>query len=201
MIRDEECSESQIDHITIELFSREIMGCCCSAGDVIEKITAVTILGLPNAGKTSIIESLAGEYDPGDPPVQTSGIVQRGVEINGKEYMFYDVCGYSSHSDDWSRCIRKSEAVIIVFDPIGIKEAHIHAEGMITTVKEIIIEMNVPTMFVINKIKDEDQGIELREIVKIWGDGIPQLQIVEISSLDQMSLIKEFEWIESYVVE
>lgn len=176
------------------------MGCCCSAGDVIEKITAVTILGLPNAGKTSIVESLAGEFDPSDPPVQTSGIVQRGVEINGKEYMFYDVCGYSSYSDDWCRCITKSEAVIIVFDPIGIKEAHIHAEGMINAVKETIIEGNVPTMFIINKIKDEQEGSELRDIVKKWGDGISQLKIVEMSNLNQMSLIKEFEWIESYVV-
>jgi GTPase SAR1 family protein len=80
----------------------------------------ITILGLPGVGKTSIVEYLAGEYNPQLRPITTSGVIVKNVVNKGDNFIFFDCGGKKYLADDWNHFISKSQAVIYVFDPLSI---------------------------------------------------------------------------------
>ncbi|OHT06975.1 ADP-ribosylation factor [Tritrichomonas foetus] len=171
------------------------MGCCCSR-DVQELIIPVTVLGLPGVGKTSIIEFLADDYNPQDPPVGTNGIIQRQIRIHQNMYLFYDICGYTSHSDEWIDCCRKSEAVMIVFDPQSIQNAKMHNTNLFNTLSPIINDKKLPTLAILNKADEETQFDDVVDELKAVIPNVP-LQSFKITALNK-DVFQAFEWIESY---
>jgi tRNA U34 5-carboxymethylaminomethyl modifying GTPase MnmE/TrmE len=76
------------------------MGCACSGAVAPAALIPITILGLPDVGKTSIVEILASDCSASDPPVPTCGVLQHQINVHDHSFLFYDVCGYLSHQDE-----------------------------------------------------------------------------------------------------
>ncbi|KAK8886743.1 hypothetical protein M9Y10_042211 [Tritrichomonas musculus] len=174
------------------------MGCCCSSNEEQESCIPITIVGLPGVGKTSIIEYLADDYDPQDPPVSTNGIIVRQILIHQHLYLFYDICGYTSHSEEWIDCCSKSEAIIFVFDPFSINNARMHHTSLIKMLSPIILQKKLPTLAIFNKADDSTNFDGVANELKDSIPGIP-FHSARIQKLSP-DLFKIFEWIESYTV-
>jgi predicted GTPase len=173
------------------------MGCCGSAVVGAVPVIPITVLGLPGVGKSSVIESLAGEYNSHDPPPETtSGINQRTVELHGRTYLFYDVCGYTSHSNEWIECISRSSAVICVVDPKMIEEAPIHLESLYRTIAPAIVKRGIPTLTLVNRHRAGVDLTGLEQFIKS-GFGDCPVHLAKVSHLNQ-ALLTEFEWLESF---
>ena len=171
---------------------------CISSKNVDEGFIPITIVGLPGVGKTSIIEFLADDYNPEDPPVGTNGVIQRLVKVHKNTYLFYDICGYTSHSDEWIDCCSKSDAVIFVFDPKSIDYAKMHNTNLFHVLSPIITEKKLPILAILNKAEDNVPFDDVVEEMKTIIPEVP-LQSFRIKALDD-ELFHAFEWIESYVV-
>lgn len=174
------------------------MGCCCSADEEQISTIPITIIGLPGVGKTSIIEYLADDYDPQDPPVSTNGVIVRQIIIHQHLYLFYDLCGYTSHSDEWVDCCNKSEAVIFVFDPFSINNAKMHHSSLFKTLSPIIIEHKIPTLALFNKADETTDFDSVANELKLSIPNVP-FHSARINKLSP-ELFSIFEWIESYTV-
>lgn len=173
------------------------MGCCCSSNEDKNPIS-IAVVGLPGVGKTSLIEYLADDYNPEDPPVATNGIIQRQVHIHRHLYHFYDVCGYTSHSDEWVECCEKSDAIIFLFDPFSLKKAKMHNSALIKTLAPTISKKNIPVLALLNKAEGETTFSETATELK---NAVPNVPFYsnEISQFSQ-DVYRIFEWIESYTV-
>lgn len=157
----------------------------------------ISVLGLPGVGKTSIVESLGGDYNSHDPPTETLGVMQKCVDVHGNSYLMYDVCGYLPHADEWLDCLGKSVAVIIVVDPVVLREQSIHLQNFFDIVGPMIAEKILPTLILVNKCDSSVNvgGVEMMAKAKI---GKAPMKLATISHLNQ-SLLDEFEWLESLV--
>lgn len=174
------------------------MGCCNSSDEEQESAIPITIIGLPGVGKTSIIEYLADDYDPQDPPVSTNGIIVRQIIIHQHLYLFYDLCGYTSHSDEWIECCKKSEAIMFVFDPFTINNARMHHSSLFKILSPIILEKKMPTLAIFNKADENTDFDAVVNELKSTIPGIP-FNSFRIRNLSPQ-LFAIFEWIESYTV-
>jgi GTPase SAR1 family protein len=157
----------------------------------------VAVVGLPGVGKSSIIESLAGEYNSHDPPTETAGVSQRTIELHGRAYLFYDVCGYTSHSNEWIECISQSRAVICVLDPKMLAEAPIHVQSLYRTIGPAIVQRHLPTLTLVNKYRPAVDLAPLEQLMNTTFIDCP-MHLATVTNLNQ-TLLAEFEWIESLV--
>lgn len=174
------------------------MGCCCSTDDEQVSSIPITIVGLPGVGKTSVIEYLANDYDPQDPPVSTNGVIIRQIYIHQHLYLFYDLCGYTSHSDEWIDCCSRSDAIVFVFDPHSINNARMHHSSLFKVLAPIIVEKKIPTLALFNKDDDKTDFQPVADELKAAVDGAP-FHSARIKKLSP-ELFDIFEWIESYTV-
>lgn len=181
----------------MSIFSKE-MGCGSSQDVGLgENTIPITVLGLPDTGKTSIIEFLADDYHPDDPPVSCNGIVQRTVIVHQKSYLFFDTCGYTSHSDEWIQCIDKSEAIILVFDPMVIDSAKIHVQALVEIIAEPLKSKKIPILIIINKSKDDTTTENIEELIHTnLPDANTHYSLIKKINEEVFSA---FEWIESFV--
>jgi GTPase SAR1 family protein len=179
-----------------------LMGCsgsCCGSVRVeIAPLIPICVLGLPGVGKTSIVESLGGDYNSHDPPTETCGVLQRCIDINGNSYLIYDVCGYMPHSDEWLECLANCVAVMIVVDPVMLHDAGSHLQRFFDIVGPVIIERNLPTLTLVNKCDATVDLSALELLLKAKLGKVPS-KLATISHLNQ-ALLNEFAWIESFVV-
>lgn len=106
---------------------REIAGGKTSR--IIKDGVSVAIVGLPNVGKSSLINAIAGEDKAivTDIPGTTRDIVEATVAIDGIQFRFFDTAGLRD-SDDLveflgvkkaKECISKSDAILLVIDEEG----------------------------------------------------------------------------------
>jgi hypothetical protein len=140
----------------------------------------------------SIVEVLAC-----DPPMPTCGVLQRQVKIDDHAFLFYDVCGYSSHQDEWVACLERSVAAIVVFDPRVIDVAKMHIASMYDKIGPTLVERKMPTLILVNRYED---GVDLTQIENLNTErlqGIP-LRVATIANLQQ-DVANEFSWLEGLI--
>ena len=92
-----------------------------------ENVPRILILGLDNAGKTTILKALAGEGDPMAEQGSTQGFNLKQLEFNGKKANFADLGGQRSLREYWSNYYSSSDCLVFVVDSSDnrrIEEAH-----------------------------------------------------------------------------
>ena len=114
----------------------------------------LTFVGLPGTGKTSIIEYLAGEFDPALESISTAGTSIRNIEIHEKYYEIYDTCGYLSHKDDWIPCIQNSDGIVLVFDPTAMDYSSLSVTQLFEAISPVLNEKKVPVLTIMTKTDD-----------------------------------------------
>ena len=133
----------------------------CAASSQISSIessipTTVTFIGLSGTGKTTLIEYLAGDYDPNSPPISTIGTYIREIHIANRTFIIFDTCGLISHTNEWIECIYKAEAIVMIFDPVSIDFSSLSLAQMFKIIGPAILEKNVPILVIMTKTKDLD---------------------------------------------
>ena len=103
-----------------------------SVGNVMKNGVPVVIAGIPNAGKSSLLNLICGDEKAivTDIPGTTRDIIEDKVEINGISYRFIDTAGLHNSTDKVEsigiskarETIDKAQIVIWVFDPTGDRE-------------------------------------------------------------------------------
>ena len=159
----------------------------------------ITLLGLPGTGKTSILEYLAGEYDPSFPPISTVGTSIRNIEVHQKYYEFYDTCGYLSHKDDWIPCIEKSDGIILVFDPTAIDYSSLSITQLMEDMGPIITEKKAPVLCIMTKTDDPEcaqMGVLKHYVERYLKDTFYSIQLIK--KLDD-TIFDIFKWLEENV--
>jgi GTPase SAR1 family protein len=141
------------------------MGCCCAAPPVASDAPLpIVVLGLPGVGKTSFIEFLAGEFNPRDPPITTAGLIQRQLNVHGRAYLFYDVCAFVSFADVWLDIVKKSRAIILVFDRPTLEHGFFHVTSTYEKLAEPIVQRKLPTLILVNRAADPIDLSELESL-------------------------------------
>ncbi|EAX92062.1 ADP-ribosylation factor, putative [Trichomonas vaginalis G3] len=135
------------------------MGCCGSKS--IQNDTdppmplRICLLGLPGVGKTSLVEFVAGEYDPHLRPIPTLGVVVRCVKYKDQKCIFMDCGGSSGHDDDYDNCIKQANAVIYVMDPVSIHHGYTFTKQLLDKTAEDVRNQKIPVLFAMLKTQNE----------------------------------------------
>lgn len=145
------------------------MGCCNSktiyndTGS--DSPIKITFLGLPGVGKTSIVEYLAGEFDPKLRPITTQGVVMHNIVNNGENLIIYDCGGMRDREEDWNECIRKSNAICYVFDPLSIHHGYVFTKEMLKATSEEAKKRDIPILAVMLKTRNNGAIPRLKNLL------------------------------------
>ncbi|EAY09901.1 hypothetical protein TVAG_374080 [Trichomonas vaginalis G3] len=176
------------------------MGCSASisAAEAFDRVI-ITVMGLPGTGKTSIIDYLAGEYDPSLPPIETIGISIKSVVLHDREFIFLDTNGLFAHQDEWKDCIEKSDGVILCFDALSLSCAYNSVKLMFTTVYDLIIQKNIPVLGIMTKTDNPDlQEYKLVQSIFEKSFRKEKCSLKQIKRLDD-KIFDIFQWLEDNV--
>ena len=149
----------------------------------------ITILGYPNAGKSTLMNALIGEKLSGiTPKAQTTRHRILGI-LNGEDYqmVFSDTPGiltpkYKLHQamvSAISASIADADIILLVTEP-GQKFTHEEILRKITSAK-------IPVIVLVNKIDTIDQG-KLEREVEFWAKLLPEAEILPVSALLKSNL-------------
>lgn len=76
----------------------------------------VLILGLDNAGKTTILKKMTGEESDGTPEGPTQGFNLKSMNYNGREAKFCDLGGQRTFREFWQDYYESTDALVFVVD-------------------------------------------------------------------------------------
>lgn len=149
----------------------------------------ITILGYPNAGKSTLMNALIGEKLSGiTPKAQTTRHRILGI-LNGEDYqmVFSDTPGiltpkYKLHQamiSAISSSISDADIILLVTEP-GQKFTHEEILRKITTAR-------IPVIVLVNKIDMIDQK-KLEGEVEQWARLLPEAEILPVSALHKSNL-------------
>ena len=149
----------------------------------------ITILGYPNAGKSTLMNALIGEKLSGiTPKAQTTRHRILGI-LNGEDYqmVFSDTPGiltpkYKLHQamvSAISASIADADIILLVTEP-GQKFTH-------EDILRKIISAKIPVIVLVNKIDTIDQG-KLEREVEFWAKLLPEAEILPVSALLKSNL-------------
>ncbi|EAY07415.1 ADP-ribosylation factor, putative [Trichomonas vaginalis G3] len=177
------------------------MGCANSSAvmgpSLNENPICVTLLGLSGVGKTSLIEYVAGVYNPDDPPIHTNGIVLTDIIIGQLKYRFYDVSGFPSHTSEWNKCIGDSDCVIYVVDPTGIDAGLAFTQDTINRTRDNVVSRKLPVYILLNKAPPETSLENIYSVMEKYFYNVPH-EFGRIHRLNN-DVLKIFEWIQTQV--
>ncbi len=149
----------------------------------------ITILGYPNAGKSTLMNALIGENLSGiTPKAQTTRHRILGI-LNAEDYqmVFSDTPGiltpkYKLHQamvSAISASIADADIILLVTEP-GQKFTHEDILRKITAAK-------IPVIVLVNKIDTIDQ-VKLEREVEQWAKLLPEAEILPVSALHKFNL-------------
>ena len=173
------------------------MGCSSSRSvnndsEIINPVK-ITILSFPGVGKTSLIEYLAGEYEPDLQPIETNGVVVRNINTCDHQFLMYDCGGRNDNKNEWRVCITNSDAVIYVFDTVSIQHGYIFTKEMIELTVPFVKKMNIPVLALLLKSNDEIAISRLGTLLNIYFVDL-NLNFTHHSSLND-SVQESFSWL------
>ena len=138
-----------------------------------EDIIKVALVGKPNAGKSSLLNAIAGEERAvvSDIPGTTRDVVDTLVEWKGHKFLFLDTAGLRKKSKvDYGveffsvgrtlETIKKADVVVLVID------AEFGATEQDTKIAHLIQKYTKPAVIVINKIDKLPPNSEILEALK-----------------------------------
>lgn len=177
------------------------MGCYCSKtiynDDTTGKRYSITVLGLPGTGKSSVVEYISGEYDQRLRPISTYGVIVKTVEYIDSIITFYDCGGTLDHEFYWNTSLRKSNAVIILFDPLSIHYGYSYTRDLLEMTAPIINELNIPILAVLMKTKSNKDVSRIQKLLDMnFSDSTIRFSIHSTLSEE---FLDDFHWLLSEV--
>ncbi len=128
-----------------------------------EVTTAVTFVGLENAGKTTLITRLKGK-EPEKDYIPTMGMNMEVLSIEGLDLMAVDIGGQAEFRDAyWEAQIKKAAGIVFVFDsadPSRVEEAGTWLQKVSTWARP-----EAAFLFLANK-KDLAEAMPLDQIIE-----------------------------------
>ena len=176
------------------------MGCTPSAqvySDALSRAPlCVTVIGLPNSGKTSLIDYMKGEFDPSSPPIQTYGTVISSAFINNRKYLLYDVSGDLEYKVAWGDSLKPSDCVVIVLDVSTAAVVNVFVKGMLDEVSSMISD-EIPVMCLINKMDISKDG-DIEVVTNLISQSLKRnnYKIIECSLVTGLNLDGALRWLE-----
>lgn len=173
------------------------MGCCGSKNikndpDPPDPLR-ICLLGLPGVGKTSLVEYVAGEYDPHLRQIPTFGTVVRCVRYKEYKCIFMDCGGSAGHDDDYIESIQKANAVVYVMDPVSIHHGYSFTKQLLDKTAEEVKNRKIPVLFAMLKTKNQSILPMIKSLVDPYFMG-NVYQITTHSSLND-GFLDSFDWL------
>jgi ADP-ribosylation factor-like protein 8 len=121
----------------------------------------VSIVGLQNAGKTSLVHALTGQ--PLQPhPVPTVGFTMRKVQVGGLIIKCWDLGGQPRFRPMWERYSRGVDVIMWVVDSADVDGLDIAKDDMVALLKKKSLR-GIPCLVIGNK-SDLDESLEVEEL-------------------------------------
>ncbi len=147
-----------------------------------QKSLKVVVMGLDNAGKTSILASLFGITDECAP---TFGYKTHSVQYDEFKINLLDIGGQSCFREYWSNYFEKTNGVLFVVDCTDCR-------GFSDYLNELIA-LQVPVCILINKI-DLNPGFCIEDI-KEKAVGLNDIGVFPTTIHDYKSIERGFSWL------
>ena len=136
------------------------MGCDSSTSVSIECVNTtpynIGFFGLPNVGKTTIIENIFDEYNSEYPPAHTNGIIMRDMVLANIKYRFFDTSGYFSHQEEWAKVVSQCDGVIFVTDKAGITDGFFFTTELTKILGPLFVQCHVPVFILCVQVEESD---------------------------------------------
>ena len=126
------------------------------------KELTITIIGLPGAGKTTLVRAMSNE-DTEAPVVPTIGARASSVKIGNIQFNIRDIGGHKTHQTLWEYYYESSNIVIYVVDSSD-EEAISTSESQLETILENENLTNIPFLIVANK-QDLPESLPANDII------------------------------------
>ncbi|ORY30453.1 P-loop containing nucleoside triphosphate hydrolase protein [Rhizoclosmatium globosum] len=159
----------------------------------------VIILGLDNAGKTTLLERIKATYSSTEKPVHQTNCTHVGtIDMNATCINFWDLGGQSELRRLWSKYYAESHAILFVVDASDserIKEAKSIFET-ITATEELD---GLPLLLVANKA-DKANSMDLAQLKEMFNPiavnlGARDSTVLSVSALRGQGVREAVDWL------
>lgn len=164
---------------------------------------SVLILGLDNAGKTTLLERLKGDFGTGagvDPRkiVPTVGQNVGYISKNGVHVKIWDLGGQENLRTLWESYYEDAHAVVFVVDSTDSQRIEECCESLDAIVSSELTE-GTPVLMLANK-QDKEERLEVEEIKEIFNKIAQKMsardsRVLPISALDGSGIDEAAEWL------
>ena len=137
-----------------------------------KKQLSITIVGLPNAGKTTLVRAISGQ-DTETETMPTIGARSSTAKVGNVEFIVYDIGGHQSYQYLWSIHCKTSNVILYVLDSSD-QEAVDASQSQLESLFEDPELQNIPILVIANK---EDLPEALKE-----NDIVARLRLQEVNS-------------------
>ncbi|KAI5801126.1 ADP-ribosylation factor family-domain-containing protein [Geopyxis carbonaria] len=174
---------------------------------------SVLLLGLDNAGKTTLLDKIKSIYLPSAPAPPKAGstipTVGQNVSLiplqNPSIYLkLWDIGGQSTLRTLWKSYYASAHAIVFVIDSTDVPRI---AREVVETLKEVIENEEtegVPILVLANK-QDRDESLEIAELKEVVNPIIVQLgardsRVLPVSALEGAGVMEAVEWLKTRVM-
>lgn len=127
-----------------------------------KKELKITIVGLPNAGKTTLVRAISGE-DTEAPTVPTIGARSSSTRVENVDFVVYDIGGHQMNEYLWTVYSKTSNAILYVLDAAD-QEAIAASDLQLESLMKNEELSSIPILVIANK-EDLPEALKTNEIV------------------------------------
>lgn len=174
---------------------------------------SILLLGLDNAGKTTLLEKIKSIYLPSQPapPKIGSTIPTVGQNVsniplrNPNVYLrLWDIGGQLTLRKLWKSYYGSAHAIVFVIDSTDIPRIESEVVATLREVVENEETEGVPVLVLANK-QDRDESLEIAELKEVVNPVIVQLgardsRVLPVSALEGTGVVEAVEWLKTRVM-
>jgi len=160
----------------------------------------VLIIGLENAGKTTLLERLNFEYNKrGLPPEKirpTVGLNIGRIETKGMRINFFDLGGQQGLRSIWDKYYSDSNAILFVVDSADLERLQEAKQTFEGVMEEQKLE-SLPVLLVINKqdINDAMSAENIAELFEVQNRTSRRIRVQPVSAITGAGLVDGVRWL------
>ena len=160
-----------------------------------DKEYKILVLGLDNAGKTTILKSISGETIKNLPP--TKGFNVKIIQKENIKFTFWDIGGQKSIRNIWENYFENNDALIYVIDSSDVYRIEESGKELRNLLEENLLS-GIPLLIYANK-QDLNLSLNPEEIMNQLNlENIINRKwtIVASSAITKVGIVEGLEWLE-----